>query len=526
MSNLDYDKNYVHRQKNKQWIEIWIGAKMVDETFYKTELHGREEIFTDVKVIDKSNIADVLNKAFITHEKNRSEMSYLIGYEKGIQPILSRKKYVRPEINEKCVENHAYEITSFKIGYEFGSPVTFVQRGNREMKNCNPEQDDLRVSALNEMMFEENKPSKDIQLARNFKICGVGYRFIYPKKNQLGVSPFDILIPNPLNTFIIKSNDAYRETLVGVMYSERVDDRTKIIGAYTKDWYFEFPEGLSGQIKSSANILGKVPIIEYVNGYDRMGCFEKVIPLIDALNVATSDRVNDLAQHVQNLLWGDNIDIDKEKYGELREDGMILTNSSDGRQSKLQYLESVLDQQETQTLVDYLYDQILQIAGVPGRKTASGGNTGNAIMLSNGWDAAETSAKSMELTFGESERQMLDVVLEIIKNTPDIQDELKYLCASDVAVKFSRNRTYDLVSRVNSMATMVNMGIDPLKAISVVDIFDDPQQVTVDSKDRIDKVLFSEKKNTDASENQTDNAAFEDKTEESVQPDKVSTING
>ena len=34
------------------------------------------------------------------------------------------------------------------------------------------------------------------------------------------------------------------------------------------------------------------------------------------------------------------------------------------------------------------------------------------------------------------------------------------------------------------------MGIDPEKAISVVDIFDDSQQVTLDSQPRIDKILF------------------------------------
>ena len=487
-------------------------------------LHGRRDIFTDEKLITKQNIRKVLSDAFAIHEVNRAEIDYLMKYEKGIQPILERTKDVRPEINVKCLENHAAEITSFKIGYEFGSPVTFVQRANKEINKCDSKQDDLRIAALNEMMFEENKPAKDIQLARDFKVCGVGYRFVYPKKERLGVSPFDILVPNPMNTFVVKSNDAYRKPVLGVMYSVRTSDQTKIIGAYTENYYFSFPNGLAGDVVVTKNLIGNIPIIEYVNNYERMGCFEKVLPIMDALNEANSDRINDLSQHVQNLLWGDNIDIDHEQYEQLRNDGFILTKSAEGRKAILQYLESVLNQSETQTLVDYLYDQILQISGVPGRKTASGGNTGNAIMLSNGWDAAETQAKSMELIFGGSERSMLSVALAIIRNAKDIDQELKDVCVSDVVTKFSRNRTYDLTSRVNSMATMINMGIDPLKAISIVDIFDDPQQVTVDSYERIDKVLFSEKKES----NVTDEVekVFEDKTQESVQPDKVSTING
>ena len=492
----------------------------------KMYLHGRREIFTDEKIITDNNIRKILSDAFSVHNVNRAEIKYLMEYEKGIQPILERQKEFRPEINVKCLENHAAEITSFKIGYEFGSPVTFVQRANKEINKCDSKQDDMRISALNEMMFEENKPAKDIQLARDFKVCGVGYRFVYPKKNKLGVAPFDLLVPNPMNTFVVKTNDAHKKVVLGVMYSVRTSDKTEIVGAYTEDFYYDFPNGLAGDFVKTANLIGKIPIIEYVNNYERMGCFEKVIPIMNALNEANSDRLNDLSQHVQSLLWGDNVEIDSDQYEELRQEGMIITKSSEGRKAILQYLESVINQSETQTLVDYMYDQILQIAGVPGRKTASGGNTGNAIMLSNGWDAAETQAKSMELIFGESERSMLDVVLAIINNTSDIDAEVKSVCVSDVVTKFSRNRTYDLSSRVNSMATMINMGIDPLKAISIVDIFDDPQQVSVDSADRIDKVLFSEKKENNAGTQDEVEKVFEDKTEESVQPDKVSTING
>jgi hypothetical protein len=33
-----------------------------------------------------------------------------------------------------------------------------------------------------------------------------------------------------------------------------------------------------------------------------MACFEAVIPLMDALNITNSDRVNDVAQYVQAIL--------------------------------------------------------------------------------------------------------------------------------------------------------------------------------------------------------------------------------
>jgi hypothetical protein len=92
------------------------------------ELRGRREIFTDVEEITKENICQVMDEAFEIHSLNAAEITYLQEYEKGRQPVLDRIKEVRPEINFKAVENHATEITTFKVGYVFGSPITYVQR--------------------------------------------------------------------------------------------------------------------------------------------------------------------------------------------------------------------------------------------------------------------------------------------------------------------------------------------------------------------------------------------------------------
>ena len=121
---------------------------------------------------------------------------------------------------------------------------------------------------------------------------------------------------------------------------------------------------------------------------------------------------------------------------------------------------------------------------------ATGGNTGAAILLSNGWQLAETMAKTAEPVFASSEMELLSIIISIFKNTPDIPEELKELKKSDVIVKFSRNKTYDLVSRTSALANLINIGIDPGKAIATVDIFDDAQQTTIDSLEMINKILL------------------------------------
>lgn len=502
------------------------------------ELFGRKQIFCDKTNIDKTNILEVLGEAYAIHEQNRAEMLYLFEYVKGRQPILDREKQIRPEINEKIVDNMASEILEFKLGYEFGSPISYVQRARKDIKSRNAlfsffkklftsdesKKEDLRVSAINEMMVEECKAAKDLQLAKDVKTCGIGYRLILPKKIKTGVSVFDLLVLNPMNTFVVYSNDAYREPILGVSYFPHRDGSVTF-GCYTKTSYFKIEMGITkgfeDWFEEKHNTVGMVPIIEYINDYDRMGCFERVIPLMDALNTIDSDRVNDIAQHVQNILWGDNVALDTEQYKKLRDDGMILTKSEQGRTATLKYLESVLDQSENQTLVDYVKQQILDITNTPSRSELSGGSTGSATNMSTGWMAAETDAKEKEQIWSASERRETAIILKIIKDSNEVDTDIAELNLSDIEIKFSRSRTYDLATKCNSLSALIGIGIDPLRAIEVVGLFTDPQQVALDSAERIDRILF--KDNQTGTEDTSNGDPYKkNQPDMSDQPSKVS----
>lgn len=462
---------------------------------------GRKTIYIDpVDLSVNSNLLAALEQTMLEHLKNRDEMKYLMEYERGDQPIFYRVKDVRPEINIKACANYAKLITDFKTGYEFGSPVMFVQRAADDFRKADEKQDDKRVAMLNEMCWEQNKHGKDIELAHNFKVTGLGYMLAYPKKDkdEDEIAPFDLIVLNPLNTYCVYTNDAYRKKCMTVTYSFDINTSVARCTVYTADWiYTVYGDEV---IDKTPNILRKIPIIEYKNDNNKMSCFEAVIPLMDALNISNSDRCNDLAQYVQAILWLNNCRIDENQQKELRDGGLIQTTSTaDGKDAKVTYVTASLNQSETQALINYMYSQLLEIAGVPGRDSSSGGNTGAAILLSNGWQLAETMAKTVEPVFSTSEMELLDVIISILRNTPGVPEDIKGLKKSDVLVKFSRNKTYDLVSRTTALANMINIGINPGKAIEVVDIFDDAQQTTVDSLEMINKILMSKVNKTNDS---------------------------
>jgi hypothetical protein len=185
-----------------------------------------------------------------------------------------------------------------------------------------------------------------------------------------------------------------------------------------------------------------------------------------------------------------NCEVDKEQMEQLKDKLGLLTKSEPGNPASVQYLTATLDQSQTQTLVDYLHEQILQISGVPGREQSTGGNTGQAIMLSNGWQIAENQARSTVQTFVSSELEMLKVVLKIFSLQAETPEEATSLKLSDIDVKFARNRTDSLLVKTQGLLNQLQAGIHPLIAIANCDLYSDPQSVWNDSKDYMGKWLY------------------------------------
>jgi SPP1 family phage portal protein len=515
---------------------------------------GRLMIMTDEKVITKENIVKVVSKGFADHQHNVRQEMFLFDYERGIQPILDREKDIRPEINATVVENNAAKIVDTHVGYCFSNPITFVQRAKVELgkdqkvkdKETDGDKDDMKIAVLNKMNQEQKKSTKDIQLARNLFICGVGYQMVLPNRKRKAFSPFELMVLNPFTSFVIYSNDAYREQKVAVTYFIH-DDGTVSLTAYSEDFIFEIergvqPDDYTQNPKVTPNVLGMIPIVEFSLN-DRMGIFERVIPLMDAINLVNSDRINDILQHVQSLLWLHNCELDKEEKQKLVDgDGVIMTQSSEGREAKISYLTQTLNQTEVQTLVNYLQEQLQQQTSTPSWQEASGGSTTGAMQLSNGWQCLEIYAKTVEQLFADPEMQILEIETAIMKNDKRDFGGLEDIEIADIEIRFCRTKTYDLVSKTNALVSLLNAGVDGLTAFNTVGLFTDSQQAWVDSAKTIKamqkkltaneetKVVQQPGQGNDANAYKDDegnggaNNKEKDKSDESLQPSKVAQV--
>lgn len=512
-------------------------------TYTPPLMPGRIMLMTDEKFISPENIEKVVSEAFTEHQINVERENYLMKYERGDQPILYREKKIRSDHNAKLLENIASRIVDIHVGYCFSNPITLVQRarievGKDEKSGAN---DDKGIAYFNKMFAEQRKSSKDMKLAWDLFTTGVGYQMIIPNTDPEAESSFELAVPDPRTTFVIYSNDAFRRPMVCCSYNIHRDG-TIDLTAFSKNYRYEMTNAVGDfkNVSTSLNVYGFLPIVEF-SLKDRMGIFEKVIPIMDCINLLDSDRVNDVTQAVQAFLWLNNCIIDHDEYEKLKEDGIIATkNNGDGKDANIEYISLNLDQAQQQTFIDSLLRQVEEITSTPSWQEASGGSTTGAMQLSNGWQCLEIAAKTIEQLFAESETEILKNALACIKrdNRDSVPAEIKDIQVADIEIRFCRTKTYDLVSKTNSLVSLINCGVDGLTAFNTVGLFTDSQQAYLDSKKIIDgiqeKMISKETEsknvipNANAAVDENGNGGVnnkpKDKTEESLQPSKVSGV--
>lgn len=428
-------------------------------------LFGRREILTDEQEIDARNIESVLSAALSVHDQNKAEIDFLYNYYRGDQPILNRVKEVRPEINNKVVENRANEIVSFKVGYLMGEPVQYVSL-------TEDVQTTQQVLTLNAYMRSECKRSSDKALAEWFYICGTAYRMAVPDvAAEEDEAPFEIFVLDPRKTFVVRSSGLGNRVLMAVrIAADKNGD--PIYCCWTRKQYFELSKDKKIQY-SKSQYLG-IPIVEYPANNARLGAFEIVIPLLDAINTTESNRIDGVEQFIQALMLFHNVDISSDDFRALKDLGAIKFKDIDPQlKAEIEYLTSEMNQGQTQVLVDHMYNTVREIVGMPSTSSGNTSDSSNngAVILKNGWQSAEARAKDSEEAFEQPERAFLKIVLRICK---DLRGLL--LKNSDLEIRFTRRNYENITEKANVLVMLLGCGkVHPQLAFQSCGLFSDSQ---------------------------------------------------
>ena len=452
---------------------------------------GRKQILTSETRITAENVQDTLAKAIFTFSTNQDETAHLYDVYRGKQAILAKKKDIRPEINNKCVVNHANEIVSFKVSYLLSEPIMYVARGDVEAE---------KINTLNNFMHLEGKSAKDKQIADDFNICGVAYRMVLPNpnydKDSREEAPFNVYTLNPTQTFVIRSTALGNPVICGVYMivtrdEAMVEHQTACV--YTDSRYYEIDydaaPGMKGSIRvNEPHALGRVPIFEYINNESRIGAFEVVETQLEAINTLTSNRLDSVEQTVQSLMVFKNCEIDAKTFDAIREMGGIQIKSSNGVDSNIDLLSNDLKQADQQVFMDDLYSKVLAITGMPARASDNSDSSNNgAVFMRGGWYSADARAKDSELLWKQSETEFLRLVLKICRDLGAVD-----LSIADIDMKFTRRNYEDILSKSQSLMNMLNAGVAPLPAFTQCGLFGDPNEVYKLSEPYLKKWILDE----------------------------------
>lgn len=448
--------------------------------------YGRQVITTFAEEISAANIIEELHNALPIHRQNAIEIEYLDKYYRGDQPILYREKKVRPEVNNKIVENLALFIVETKTSEMAGEPIQYVLRGTEKEKSN-------QIAELNTIMEGEDKGYYDIELCRWRSICGTAYRFIgndTAHKRLLDETSFYLSTEDPANTFVVYHTDGFPAYSCQI---RRDNDNREFFFIYTQSEYFKIQGDVI--LERGINGNGAIPVIEYPNNLRRLSDIEITISITDELNRMASERMNGIEQFVASWIKFVNCEIDSDTFEQMRMNGALVVksnNRTENAKADVDVLSSELNQSESQVAVNDQFEKLMIIQGLADRQANTGGDTQGAVNLRNGFYSMERRSEISEPIFKRSERNFLRIVLNRLRI-----DKQFTIQPSDIEVKISRTKSDNMQVKAEVLKMLLDSGVRYERALKTVGLFADPEQVAIESRKRMELLYPEEEQATE-----------------------------
>ena len=163
---------------------------------------------------------------------------------------------------------------------------------------------------------------------------------------------------------------------------------------------------------------------------------------------------------------------------ECLKEGLLSFKSIQGAlvQPDIDVLDTKINQQEVETLQQFLCDKVEEVLNIPNRNTkASGGDTGSAVESRNGFRSLENKAGIVTDDIICGENEALKVIFAICKNISDCP--FSQMKPRDVEIKDNRNKYENLSNSSTAYATLRSAGMNDRTALEVTRLV--PDAITV-----------------------------------------------
>lgn len=488
---------------------------------------GRNKITIPVRYKDFSKdplkyIDHYLGACLSKNNQNIKEAEILNNYYVGLQDILKKKRLNNDEKNNNILlANHIYRQVEFKKGFMVGNPITY------SLAVSDKETDDL--TDLNRYLKDSAKASKDIDKYEDLYVGGLAVQYIIPRTTDYDddEAPFELYNLPIGKGFKVYSNDVTAKPLFDVIVSQKItDDNFNVKKVY--DVYFiakdEKEENVCytvtyteignpthrGEIeKEPYNFL---PLVEYSLNKNRMGIVELVMAIQDGINIIQSNQIDDIVEFVNSYLVFENQDLGKDwakKVKEFRKNRAILLRTKNPQlPAKLNLLKQAMQHTEINAFFEILIQEMYDIVACP--KTSggvtSGGDTGQARILGNGWESAQNQA-TVDISYViQYEYELLKKIINICKNNAS---KIENVYANDIDIKFSINMSNNIYTKTQALRNLYDMHIPYEDSLNITGVTNDSHGLAEkwEKNDNYQKTLSMrlQTKNLGEEESQTEN---------------------
>ena len=186
-----------------------------------------------------------------------------------------------------------------------------------------------------------------------------------------------------------------------------------------------------------------------------------------------------------------NCEIDATEFAKIKDLGAISVKSNNGdNRADVDILSQELNQTEGQVVFDDLYNKFLEIHGLANRASVnSGGDTGNAVSLRNGYHESNLREAIDEPILKKSERMSLRIILNRLRIKKGFT-----LLPSDVEIHINRDKLNNIMTKAEALKILLESGIHYKRAIRTVSLFNDSDRVAELSKARMEFLYPTEEK--------------------------------
>lgn len=406
---------------------------------------------------------ELITKLIKLHEEDCERYITLEDYYRGKAKIYDRSKEDYKANNKLALDYPSY-IVDILLGLFVGKPISYtVAEENAEM-----------MEGLQEVFDLNDEQDENAEIA---KICGIkgrGYEIVY--LDEEGGVRFNEVQPE--NIVMVYDNHIKPEPLFCIYIREDADaesigkeSKNKLVTLYTKDSIKEMRlEGSDLKlIEENANLFGAIPVVEFKNNNEAIGDFERVLSLIDALNLAQSDTANDFEEFTDALLVLAGMpQADSDDVNRMIEDKVLLLDKSGGAGQSAEWLIKDINDTALENYKNRLDADIHKFAKVPNMNDEhfAGNISGEAMKFK--LFATDQIIAQKQRKFKSALQDRIKLILSIakIKTAKDFDYR-------DISIVFNDNKPYNELDNIATVKAALDAGLSKTYAYGKLRDIDD-----------------------------------------------------